>query len=476
MQTALKPIYYPISLDEIRTKVSKKNGRRNLSSNNTKVQQLALFSNEKPNNVKEIVNEFGEKIIRIDGEIPPDLPIKDGDRFLFISYDQSILTHGLHKYPAKFFPELPRWLIKRYSKEGDKVLDPFSGSGTTNIEALLENRHSVGIDVDPFSRFISKVKTTPLDTNELHFAQKALLKLILNYSSSYINQKEIPTFPYIDNWFNKEIIFELAYLRKIIGNLDISENTKNFFKVCFSSIIRGISNADDNCTRTVIRKKLNKMVYPADALKKFVEAILINIPKIIEFSQNYPVNITVNFPEAMDARNIDYQYYFDLAVTSPPYANAVDYPRTHQLESYWLGLTNGSLTPLKKKHIGTESVSSNDYKVLHNIGVKEADIILSNIFAKDPRRSYIAFKYLDDMRLNLIAVYNALKKDGRYVIVVGNNRIRGELFENWKYIMELAQNIGFKIENYFASEIIKHFIKVPRQERIDTDWIIVLRK
>ncbi|MBE3144411.1 MAG: hypothetical protein IMZ61_10885 [Planctomycetes bacterium] len=80
------------------------------------------------------------------------------------------------------------------------------------------------------------------------------------------------------------------------------------------------------------------------------------------------------------------------------------------------------------------------------------------------------------MRLNLLEVHKALKKEGRYVVVVGNNKIQGELFENWKYIMELAKNISLKVENYFASEIIKHFIKVPREERINTDWIIVLRK
>lgn len=475
MQTLVQSIYYPISLDEIKARVARKNGRRN-SLSNGKLQQMALFSNQPLDNVKEIVNEFGEKIIRVDGEIPPDLPVKDGDRFLFISYDQSILTHGLHKYPAKFFPELPRWLIKRYSKEGNLILDPFAGSGTTNIEALLTRRPSIGIDVDPFSRYLSKVKITPLDKEELQSAQKYLLRFILNYKPSKVSEKDMPVFPYRDNWFNREIILELAYLKKIINALDTSENVKDFFRICFSSIIRSVSNADDNCTRTVIRKRLNKKVYPADALKKFAKVILISVPKMIEFSQNCPLGIRVSFPDTVDARNINYQDYFDLAVTSPPYANAVDYPRTHQLESYWLGLTSGSLTPLKKKHVGTESVSSSEYKKLHKIGVEEADITLSKIFNKDPRRSYIAFKYLDDMRLNLLEVHKALKKEGRYIVVVGNNKIRDELFENWKYIMELAKNIGFKVENYFASEIIKHFIKVPREERINTDWIIVLRK
>lgn len=129
---------YPISLEEIKEKVAEKE----LQNNSSSPQQL-LFEGLKHSNVKEQINDFGEKIIRVDGEIPVDLPLENEQRFLFISYDQTILTHGLHKFPAKFFPELPRWLIKRYSKEQDTVLDPFTGSGTTNVEALLNKRSLV---------------------------------------------------------------------------------------------------------------------------------------------------------------------------------------------------------------------------------------------------------------------------------------------------------------------------------------------
>ncbi|MRI59109.1 MAG: hypothetical protein C6H99_06360, partial [Epsilonproteobacteria bacterium] len=106
-------------------------------------------------NTSKIVNEFGEEIIRIDGDIDPNIEIKNGDRFLFISYDQSMFTHGLHKYPAKFFPELPRFLIKRYAKKNSIILDPFMGSATTNVEAMLNGFNSYGIDIDPFAKFLS---------------------------------------------------------------------------------------------------------------------------------------------------------------------------------------------------------------------------------------------------------------------------------------------------------------------------------
>ena len=246
----------------------------------------------------------------MDGEIPVELPTEDGARFLFLSHDQSHLTHGLHKYPAKFFPELPRWLIKRYSQENNIILDPFTGSGTTNVEALLAKRNSVGIDVDPFSRFIAKVKVTPLSESYLKSAQKKLFESIINYHSSLISESNLPNFPYRDNWFNKEILFELSYLRKQVQQLDTQDEVKDFYRVCLSSIIRAVSNADNNCTRTVIRRKLNKSVKPADALNKFAKTVMTKVPKMIAFSNNYPSGITVEFPEDMDARSINFEEGF----------------------------------------------------------------------------------------------------------------------------------------------------------------------
>lgn len=432
-------------------------------------------------------NRLGEAITLVDGEIPIDLKVKNKDRFLFISYDQSSYTHGLHKYPAKFFPELPRWFITKYTKKGDWILDPFTGSGTVNVECLLAHRHSVGLDIDPFARFLAKVKVTPLDIYNLEKAQAWIRERIENFNLNTPSHEEFPSFPYRDNWFNPYILEELTFLKKIITELEHNmlapakakdtQNIVNFFLVCLSSIIRAVSNADDNCTRTVIRKKLNKRVEKGDALSKFIKAINTNVPKMIAFSRDCPPNVKVEIPDEVDARNIKYpDNTFHLAITSPPYVNAVDYPRTHQLEMYWLGIANGSLLPLKRLHVGTESVLRNEYKHLHKTGLIDIDRILGAIYEKDPRRSYILYKYLMDMQENLVEVRRVLKPGGRYVIAIGNNRIRGHLVETWKYLLEIAQRVGFHVDCYFASEIIRHFIKVPREERIETDWVIVLKK
>lgn len=460
--------YYPISIQKIKQKVAKKK----IFS-----QTGQIFDFKDLTNVKEITNKFGETLTRVDGEIPVDIDVSDGQRFLFISYDQSKYTHGIHKYPAKFFPELPRWLIKKYSKPNDLILDPFAGSATTNIEALLAKRNSVAIDIDPFARYLAKVKTTPIGKSELVTTVEEILKRLVEFNPKLINNSEIPDFPYRDNWFTKEMLLELTHIKKSIYSSTENVDIRDLCLISMSSVIRAVSNADDNCTRTVVRKRLNKEIYPSLALTKFAENLLMNSYRIIEFSQRLENGFTVEISNDNDARYLTYpENYFDLAVTSPPYANAIDYPRTHQLEMYWLGIANGSLSKLKEQHVGTEVVKAADYKQLHRIGDLEADNKIEKIFKLDQRRAFIAYKYLYDMKLNMKEVYRTLKPGGRYVIVVGNNRIKGELFENWKYLMNISGSIGFIVENYFGSEIIKHFIKVPREERINTDWVIVLKK
>ncbi|WP_448528985.1 DNA-methyltransferase [Raineya sp.] len=52
-------------------------------------------------------------------------------------------------HPAAFPENLPEWFIKLFTKEGDKVLDPFAGSGTTLMVAQKLKRNSIGIEILP---------------------------------------------------------------------------------------------------------------------------------------------------------------------------------------------------------------------------------------------------------------------------------------------------------------------------------------
>ena len=59
-------------------------------------------------------------------------------------------------YRACYKAELPRFFISLLSKEKDVVYDPFSGRGTTIIEAALLKRNVIANDINPLSTFLSK--------------------------------------------------------------------------------------------------------------------------------------------------------------------------------------------------------------------------------------------------------------------------------------------------------------------------------
>jgi site-specific DNA-methyltransferase (adenine-specific) len=70
-----------------------------------------------------------------------------------MAYPTNVLhlaTECNNKKHSAAFPEgLPEWFIKLFTKEGDVVLDPFMGSGTTNFVAQRMHRNSIGIELLP---------------------------------------------------------------------------------------------------------------------------------------------------------------------------------------------------------------------------------------------------------------------------------------------------------------------------------------
>lgn len=64
--------------------------------------------------------------------------------------------YGVHPYFTRRPANVIRGYIRRYSKEGDLVLDPFGGTGVTAIEAFLLGRAAIHNDLNPFANFIAR--------------------------------------------------------------------------------------------------------------------------------------------------------------------------------------------------------------------------------------------------------------------------------------------------------------------------------
>ena len=88
-----------------------------------------------------------------------------------LAYPTNVLhlaTESSNKSHSAAFPiELPKWFIKLFSTEGDLVLDPFVGSGTSALAARMLHRHYLGIELMPeYARLAQMALTAPLSATQ----------------------------------------------------------------------------------------------------------------------------------------------------------------------------------------------------------------------------------------------------------------------------------------------------------------------
>lgn len=409
------------------------------------------------------------------------------DRFRkYIGRQVSYYTHGIHRYPAKFIPQVPRFCMERYSKPGDTILDPFMGSGTTLLEAMLMGRNSYGIDIHPLARLITKVKIAHMLPHELKDTAESLVEAIENDTDD--NCEWIPIIPNFEHWFRPNVASDLATIKKHIQMLRDGPQ-KDFFKICFSSIIRKVSNSDNASLIpevTTFQKKLveqNKVDF--NPIMRFENAVRLRLLDVQDL-QKAVSKCRRKFkcvPTAeiigRDAKDIELDNdSVDLGITSPPYASAIHYVSVHKLELYWLDLMDED-PDLERNIVGTMRVYANEYNSWEPGGIlPEIDNLIHEITNKDRKSGYILHKYFTDMLINLKEVYRVLRRDGIYCVVVGENMLRKTKIPTYQMLDLLAEHVGFKRERIFDYDIINRHLDVPRWNKsaILQDHILVFRK
>ncbi|CAC9434003.1 sensor protein fixL() [uncultured Gammaproteobacteria bacterium] len=137
-------------------------------------------------------------------------------------------------YRGNWAPEVVRNLILRYSKQGDYLLDPMIGGGTTAIECKLLNRNLLALDINPNAIQITKValdfesefsptiKTQINDSRDLFILKNESIDFILNHP------------PYVDiiKYSDKEIEQDLSNIHDLDEFCDeIEKVAKEFYRV-----------------------------------------------------------------------------------------------------------------------------------------------------------------------------------------------------------------------------------------------------
>ena len=415
-----------------------------------------------------------EQIIEVES-LPVD--IQNGSTYLIKQANPNSYTHGMFKYPCKFIPEIPRWAINSFlSCKKGVIFDPFSGSGTTLLEANINGIDAYGTEIDDIAKLIIKVKTTVLDERQTNCLEQKYSELI-----GVISQSDAKAFrPRIDNlehWFCESTINELGRMKVYIDNIDDAD-VRDFFRLCMVSIIKRVSNADDTSPKPYVSGKVKKI--PPTVEKEFTSVFRRYKQMITELSGIENLGRT-NIIDG-DALKFLVPEKIDLAITSPPYINAFDYGRTMRLENLWMAtLTEEKLREKKSLYVGTEKI--NVKKEKSELAILEKSSLLKSyyydIVEKDEKRALIVKKFFEDMQDNLNSVYGQMNAGGKYVIVIGNSTIRKVNVESWKVIKEIANDIGFKTIQYFNYIIQNPYIRIPRKGmggKISKDYVLVLEK
>lgn len=393
----------------------------------------------------------------------------------FHGEDSGYVSHDLHAFAAKFPPQLPRAFIRGLTSPGEIVLDPMMGSGTTIVEALLEERQGIGLDIDPLAVHLSRVKTTPLDIDSL---RDTGYKVISQANTLLFNGETIErelttrfderTQTFITYWFLPTTQRELIALVLAIQNVT-DTSARHFLELTFSSIIvtksGGVSRARDLAHS---RPHLDETKIPKNALEQFSLRLRKNLSSIAQLKTKG----TMAAPLAGDARSMPIaDGVIDLIITSPPYANAIDYMRAHKFSLVWFGETIADLSKLRAVYIGSERVGYTRYTTLPD----RSETIIRQLAERDRSKAAILRKYFAEMQSALAEMYRVLRNNSAAIVVVGTSVMRGIEVQTHYCLADIAAGLGFDVVGIAQRVLDRNKRMMPTRFGKKTDSMIEQR-
>lgn len=379
------------------------------------------------------------------------------------------------RYPCRSVAYVPRLILNEFNDAKKiNVLDPFMGSGTTAVETISRRFNSFGLEVDPFARLITEVSTHGFTDGERDEIER--IHNIISEKFPNCQPKEIfaPKTKNIEYWFDDVNFNDLLKLKTLIHELANEKSVKRFFLAVLADIIRAASKAERQSLKPYISKKYTKTrneVFPTyiKAFKNYFNAI--------HTESEFQGGTAVNWING-DATSFKTRNKMDVAITSPPYINAMDYVRCIKLESAWIGTGDDDIfSDVRKKQLGEQARTK---QAIPNSLVNEiASPHLSYLEKEDNPRFKTALSYFQDMHDNLVCVNSALKKGALYHVIIGNSVIRSKEVETHKIIADLSEELGYKWDGYFCYPIKDHRTSLPRNGnggKISVEHVISLRK
>ena len=355
-------------------------------------------------------------------------------------------AQAVHPFPARMAPEIA--MVEMSSSTGClTVLDPMMGSGTVIALARARGHAAIGVDIDPLSVLISRVRISAFDTSEVRrYALAVLVRaqrifVALPQREAYPQGADAETRRFVAFWFDGHARRQLASLAIAIAR--VRNKVANDILWCAFSRLIITKQAGASLAMDLSHSRPHKVFAsaPVKPFKKFIAAV-----EHVMVSARQEAVEAGPAPRVLlgDARNLPLRdNSVDLVVTSPPYLNAIDYMRCSKFSLVWMGYTTVELRQIRAEGIGTEVRSPTltkdapAYQVLRSMNLQPP---------LGRRPSALLARYIDDMHRATAETSRVLRPGGRAIYVVGENTVRGTFIRNSLLISKLARLAGLKLQ------------------------------
>lgn len=362
--------------------------------------------------------------------------VRDGHRAEAHNY----LTHGIHSYKGKYFPQIVRSLVNTAGAGvGSLVVDPFAGSGTTTLEAALMGVRGVGVDRNPLAVLIARTKIDALRLTIDH-VRAGELAVIAQLESGA--RAELPNLEYLERWFPAETLVAITRILGAIEAATAEDAFKDLARLALSTHLRSWSLQEPSQLRIFRRSEAP----PASALVDRFVVQLAEYANVVAVGVRLLAELGIRLPDVRldlaDSREMGAwgcpPTSVDAVITSPPYATALPYIDTDRLSIFCLGLAQvQDRSGLEWEMIGTREILTKQRKELEEALTRNAaqlpavvvGQILSIKSANDKasvgfrRRNLPAllYRYFIDMRSVLRNAGTALRSGGLCAVVIGDS-------------------------------------------------------
>ncbi|HET8558059.1 MAG TPA: DNA methyltransferase [Gaiellaceae bacterium] len=238
-------------------------------------------------------------------------------------------VHRLHPYHGKFIPQLVEVLLDRYLEPGERVLDPFAGSGTTLVQALESGLDATGVDIASFNCLLMRVKTAPYDIAELG---EELQDVAARIES--LPRRGGRVSGYLRDWYAAGAAGELLAFRGLIPEY----RHRDVLRVILSRAARSArltAHFDLEAPKAPQRgtywcHKHRRECRPVDSAAGFLRRYTLDtLARIERFAQLRDSEREATVLHG-DARELSLPGRFDGVLTSPPYPGLIDYHEQHR--------------------------------------------------------------------------------------------------------------------------------------------------